>query len=1114
MDGQEATSQTGDGSARYGGIRTSLILAVPALVFFIAGLLLFVRTELDGNTLVRAALPHLEHALNRKISFSSARLTWPGAFTPRLEISDLSFLDKPGGPLRLRIPTTVIEFRPAALFRGALTFERVRLLGPVLRVSAGSSSPGERGESRPAPPSSVSFFFSPLIKTLEIREGRVFVERGDGRTDRKSVVLCDVRIQARDATLTGIGDFSLHGRVPGDLTNAALEVSGRVDSWSLCKEHRRGRVRARLTDCPGNVVSLVAKSLGLDLPLEHGTFRAGLDMDGRSGDCRIRGEVSASGCRLLPGRFFLRPVPIDHAEAAFSADIKGDTLYLKLPRVSLPGLELSGEARVGRLSSGAGTTTISVRNAELDLERLFPLVPMNLLTTEDRDRLAAAGLKGHVSVKGAAWSGRLSDFRAGKLRGTVSVNALLEDVSGFIPGLGLPVKAASGRVRIGADEVLLSKISLTLGESPIVLNGAVTDMRSAEPLVDLFVSVKARAGDINPILRSRAVAWRLPRGLNRIEDPKGEIAVSLDLKGALSHPSVRGVAALDRFQCAVEGIPLRLTRIRGSFKFEGAGVTFKDLTGLVGSSRTKISGSLSPKRISLSATASVSPRDLRKLKLQPSDWRIRGTVPVTLKIEGPPGKTRFELNLDLKGNRLKGGWLFAKGAGTPLSLKATGLLGSTGVKIRDGRISLGRQRVGLSGSWDFGKKADLVFKLPKQGIRTETLMALVNPAFDLKPGGRIEGGISLASASGKLRDVAVDAELLANHVSLRVFGFYKPWRGLTGRIRLRGADFFMVLDRVRIGNSRFTGRCSVSGRRKPRIDVVLTAPFLDTTDFTAPEDSVSGQTWPEWIASNWAVRLLARGQGRGKLRVYKGRTSKRTFSDFKADLIAQGGRLKAPSWVMNFGDGKLRGSAVCDLVPGARTLLRTEFQGDHLKMQRVLQTNPEQVSVESDFLLEGNLAWHASKNRKNNGVYKTGRIEVRLRDGIIHKFDVLSKIFSLINLGSILSGRLPHVTSSGLPFNRLSWQMEVFDTKWKVKNLKLLSDAATIDAQGMYFSDQNRVDFSVDVSPLVGFDKIISGLFGNLITKDGKILTTTFRVRGLSHSPDVRLEPLRAFKSR
>jgi hypothetical protein len=60
----------------------------------------------------------------------------------------------------------------------------------------------------------------------------------------------------------------------------------------------------------------------------------------------------------------------------------------------------------------------------------------------------------------------------------------------------------------------------------------------------------------------------------------------------------------------------------------------------------------------------------------------------------------------------------------------------------------------------------------------------------------------------------------------------------------------------------------------------------------------------------------------------------------------------------------------------------------------------------------------------------------------------------------------------------------------------------------MYFSDQGRVDFKVGVSPFVGFDKILSGLFGNLITRNGKLLTTRFSVRGPYQSPDVRFEPL------
>jgi hypothetical protein len=93
----------------------------------------------------------------------------------------------------------------------------------------------------------------------------------------------------------------------------------------------------------------------------------------------------------------------------------------------------------------------------------------------------------------------------------------------------------------------------------------------------------------------------------------------------------------------------------------------------------------------------------------------------------------------------------------------------------------------------------------------------------------------------------------------------------------------------------------------------------------------------------------------------------------------------------------------------------------------------------------------------------------------------------------------------------MSWRMDLFNDKWKINDFDLISDAARITASGMYIASEGRVDFLVKVSPLVGFDKIFSGIFGDLITKDGKILTTTFRVRGLAASPDVRLESTAPF---
>ena len=161
---------------------------------------------------------------------------------------------------------------------------------------------------------------------------------------------------------------------------------------------------------------------------------------------------------------------------------------------------------------------------------------------------------------------------------------------------------------------------------------------------------------------------------------------------------------------------------------------------------------------------------------------------------------------------------------------------------------------------------------------------------------------------------------------------------------------------------------------------------------------------------------------------------------------------------------------------------------------------------------EGHLEWKITPRRENNGVYKTGKIEVRVLDGVIHRFEALSKIFSLINLGSLLRGRLPDIVSEGLPFQSLTWNMEVFDDKWKFHDVKLLSDASRVDAYGMYFSSQDRIDFKVEVSPLVGIDAIVSGLLGGLVTKDGKTLSTTFSVRGLPGTPDVRLEPFANFR--
>lgn len=1089
-------------------LRTALFYGLIAIVFFIAGFAFFIRIGLTGDQIARMLIPRLERSFGWNVSISATTLAWPSLDKARLTLNDLKCRDRLDGRVRLHIPRMDLEVSLLPLLRGILRIDQARLSEPTVYLPQVEIPPREQVSSRRGLMGDGKFFLHPVIGTLEVEAGRVMLG--------SAALVRDVRITGEDVGMRSVGNFAVSGSVEGRGNTGRFELGGRIDETPLSHGEWQGKVHARLSGCPLSGIGILASRFGHKIPAAEGTLSMSLEVEGRIKDCRIKGEVSLSNATLVPGEFFLQPVPVENAGFHFSGDLRDDALTVRLGQVSLPGIELSAELKVRGLWSDEPTLTVVVHNAELRLEKLFPLIPMKLLREEDRRRLMKAGLTGHVMVTGAAWSGKVPDIRSdaaqNALQGELVLDAVLEKVSGFVPGYGLQVKNASGRIRLNPEEILFQEISLTLGTSPIVLNGAVSNLRTA-PQVDLFVSMEALAQDVNWILQNKAIAGKLPPWLKSVIEPQGGIIVKLDVKGNPSRPKMTGHIALDQLQCRFEGLALPIKGIKGSLRFDKAGATLANLIGFLGDTHAQVSGSISADSMRLAIEAKVMPSDLKKLNLLPQTWNLGGKVPVSLNLDGNPSKPRFSGHVDLKGNRVQIRSYVDKKVGIPLAIEASGFRHADGIAFEEVYLLIDKNRIPAKGTIENDGKAVFTINLPPKGIQTNDLVRLADPGWQIQPGGRLEGDAVVKGGPDWSRHLTLDANLILNHVSLNL-GFRKPVDGMTGRLRWRGETVDAVLDRAKIGSSLFSATCSITGWNNPRVEIHLLSSFLDTTDFTAPPKEVSRVTWGEWIQENPVIRFLARSHGIGILKVEKGKTALRAFSDFQANVTGNNGILKAPQWKMKFAEGTLRGNAVFDIKANTKKPLELEFQGDNLKMQRVLVDDPEKVSLEGSLLLDGHLEWNTAAKRENNGIYKTGAMEARLRDGTIHRFEILSKIFSLINLGSIVSGRLPDIASQGLPFTRLTWDMEVFDAKWKVKNLKLESDAAHIEAAGMYFSDQERVDFTIDVSPLVGIDTIFSGLFGNLITKDGKTLTTTFRVRGLATSPDVRLEPLESVSAR
>lgn len=1091
-------------------------LFLAALVFTLAGVVLYVRIGLPGDKVARIAIGHLQASLGQHIVFSSARFSWLSATRARLLVADLGFSESAGRPVYLRIPRSVLEMDLLSLFKGKPVIDRAVFVSPAVLLTSGVTGCRQAIAGRGG-------FFGvritssslPAIRHLEISDARVFSASTSTESTSPVLVLEKVGITAEEVTAWGVKNAAVRGRPAGGSAEAVFELGGHIDSTPLGNGQWSGKLSARFRKCPVSTLVTLASQLGFDAPFTGG--ECGLDLQAAfsAGKCRFEGGIGLSQAVCRPGRMYQQATVLENAYVQFNGTFHKDNLQLYVKRLELPGMTLSGELVADRVFSDNPVLAVTVSTAELDLERLFPIIPLNLIGEDDRRRLAQAGLKGRIELTELKWSGKVPDL----LEGGIPTNRLLlcaelKGVSGFIPRAGLSISQAAGAVRLSEDLLSFKDFGLVLGGSPIELRGSVKALKSPAPRIDLFVSLNARANDLVPILTNRFVARRLPPWFKAVHDPSGRISLSLDLKGKLGAPTIRGRVELDGFSCGIDRLPLPVKNVKGSVRFRGSAVRLTNVRGTIGGSETEVSGDLSRNSLALAVAARLAPSDFKSLNLLPAGWRIGGRAPISIALSGKPSDVHFAFRADLNKNVIAMGSVFRKKSGNPLKLEAWGYHNSGGLTLEEAYVLIGKTRIAVKGTRKENGKVTLLVNLPPRGIQTQDLIPVLHPSLAMQPGGRIEGDISITTGTGLPGSLSLDANLDINHVSFHPWGFYRPWRGLTGTLRWRGESIDATIKRVKIGNSEACGSLSIRGFKTPHVDATLQFPYMETTDFTAPPDRADDTTWGEWIRSNYAIRFLARSRGKGRLVVKKGKTSARSFSAFEADFSGEGGFIKATNWRMSFAEGTLQGTAAFDIRANTNIPFALDFQADNVNMAGLLLTDPDKVSMQGNLVADGHMEWRTTRKRENAGIYKTGKIELRMGEGVIHRFEILSKIFSLINFGSILRGRLPDIGAQGLPFHRLAWRMDVFDTKWKVDDLKLYSDAARIDAAGMYFSDQGRIDFIVDVSPLVGLDTLVTGLFGNLLTRDGKILTTRFKVRGLSHSPDVRLEPLASFNGK
>jgi uncharacterized protein involved in outer membrane biogenesis len=144
-----------------------------------------------------------------------------------------------------------------------------------------------------------------------------------------------------------------------------------------------------------------------------------------------------------------------------------------------------------------------------------------------------------------------------------------------------------------------------------------------------------------------------------------------------------------------------------------------------------------------------------------------------------------------------------------------------------------------------------------------------------------------------------------------------------------------------------------------------------------------------------------------------------------------------------------------------------------------------------------------------------GKLNLEVENGAIEKANILSKIFSILNVSQWFKGRLPDLKTKGLPYRNITATFHVKDGIASTDDFLIDSDAMRITILGKVDLGKNLMDARVGVHPLVTIDTILSSvpIAGYILTgKDKAFISYFYEVKGNLDDPKIEAIPLKSIE--
>jgi hypothetical protein len=852
----------------------------------------------------------------------------------------------------------------------------------------------------------------------------------------------------------------------------------------------------------------------LDLSFES-DLASNVGLTGRialvSADLRLKG---------IPD-FKIRPKTL-----SLAFDVRGDRQQAEIisARAEMDSLSVDFRGKALDISSADPSITLAVDTPMVDIKELRARIPDSVFTPQQVSFFNNTFRGGKARLNGFTYAGSLSSLRSigqtyalNNFSGGISV----KDMSVAVPGVTLPFEGMEGSVTLEGDSLRMDGLKGHYGKSS--LRGISGFLRKVHgwPVIDAHIIADLDLTEASHLFAEKVASQEFREKIEEVKITRGaasvDMAVVWDTKETPMTAVVKGKVLLDHVDLKSDALGLPIQGLSGTLEGDTSELRLKKISWVAGLSSFTLDGTLKnplkpEPEFDLKLNGAVSLEDIDSIRFisYGGIYYQAGLVFADIGVKGGFKDFRLNYRLDMTGAEYRLLDIIHKFKGLKNVYSFTGSVRG-GEKLTIDRL---KAQVGDSIITVSGKVGQLMaeqgidIEVESEGANMDDLGKFFLFFDDINGGGKVAGRFSIKSLPGK--PVKLGGRLLFSDATFKLPILEGIFYECSGEMDLINNHVFLKKGRGRFNDSpfRISGQGALAAHSEFTLNVEADSLNLhDLLGKPLPEgEKVLGKkkvklTTPTAIP-DWAWNLNIKSK--------KGDIDFLRYQELNTRIRFDSGVFHIDPLNFESVGGKWRFVGDVSLIDEGRVKFDSTIEVADMEMGRFLaESFGVEKSVEGKFNLKMDVAGRGKAWRDMKKTL-SGRLEARSGKGVIHRFNLLSKIFSLLNVLQYFKLKIPDLATNGMSFVNVNAGFDIKDGVARTENLLVDSEAMRISAVGTYAVPGAEVDMRVGVMPFVAVDKVISSIpvAGHVLTGDKKsLIASYYEVKGPLDDPGVNAVP-------